>query len=705
VSEDALQTDRRVLEALQRVTDAALAHLSEEELLIELLLRISEILRSDTAAFLLLDEERNVLRARAAKGIEEEVEQGVTIPVGRGFAGRVMGERRAIFIEDIDHADIYNPILRQKGIRSLLGVPLLANGRPIGVLHVGSLTPRVFTDEDTQLLQVAGDRAALAIVQAELFQNERRLRATAEAARRRLETLQSITDATLAYLPENVLLQALLDRVSRAMGTDTAAILMLDEPRGVLRARAAKGIEEEVEQGVTIPLGRGFAGRIAAERRAIFIEDVDHADILNPILREKGIRSILGVPLLVEGRVLGVLHVGSLTPRAFDENDRELLQLAADRAALAIDHAILFEQRHLAETLQRRLLPQDLDRVAGFEIASRYLPASGQTLGGDWYDAFTLGRDRVVIAVGDVVGHGIGAAAVMAQLRTALRAYAADGQTASAVVERVNRLMWSLGPSAMTTLAYAVLDPDEETLELVNAGHPPPVVVRPGSEPELLPLQGNVALGATELARYRSEVHPFPTGSTVLLYTDGLVEERRVSIDVGLERLRALSTPANDVEQLCSRIVDELVGDERPDDVALIAGRAIEPSERLAGTWPANRESLVSVRRLLRRWLTALGAGPDEVYDITVAAQEACANAVEHAYRPGPQEFSIEAVCEHGRIRVVIRDTGRWRPPRGTNRGRGLLLMSELMDSVDVRHTDEGTEVVLERALGREAVA
>src|SRR3712207_6519384 len=121
----------------------------------------------------------------------------------------------------------------------------------------------------------------------------------------------------------------------------------------MLVARAAKGIEEEVEQGVRIPLGRGFAGRIAAERRPITIEDVDHADILNPILREKGIRSLLGVPLIIEGRVIGVLHVGTLVKRLFDANDRGLLQLAADRAALAIEHAAFEEQRRTVAALQR----------------------------------------------------------------------------------------------------------------------------------------------------------------------------------------------------------------------------------------------------------------------------------------------------------------------------------------------------------------
>ena len=162
------------LQALQRVTDVALAHLSLDDLLTELLQRMTEILHSDTAAFLLLDEAANELVARAAKGIEEEVDQGVRIPVGRGFAGRIAAERRPIVIEDVDHADILNPILRERGIRSLLGVPLLVEGDVIGVLHVGTLTPRDRSrSEDAELLQLAGDRAAMAIAHARMYERER----------------------------------------------------------------------------------------------------------------------------------------------------------------------------------------------------------------------------------------------------------------------------------------------------------------------------------------------------------------------------------------------------------------------------------------------------------------------------------------------------------------------------------------------------
>jgi GAF domain-containing protein/anti-sigma regulatory factor (Ser/Thr protein kinase) len=686
------------LESLQRVTDAALAYLSEDALLAALLERITEILRSDTAAILMLEPDGETLRARAAKGLEEEVEQGVTIPVGGGFAGRIVAERQAIFVPDVQQAEILNPILRETGIRSLLGVPLLVGGRVIGVLHVGSLTPREFTADDRELLQLAADRAAIAIDHAHLFEQER-------TARERLEALQRVTDASLAYLPEDELLTELLDRVTEALHADTAAILLLEPTGELLVARAAKGIEEEVEQGVTIPVGGGFAGRVAAERRAIFIPDVDHADILNPILREKGIRSLLGVPLLVEGRVIGVVHVGTLTPRVFADDDRTLLQLAADRAAPAIENAKLFEQRRVAEVLQRTLLPPELPTIAGLEVASRYVPAEGSGLGGDWYDVFELPESRIVLAVGDVVGHGVHAAAVMAQLRTALRAYAAEGHDPASVVQAVDRLMWQLGPAAMTTLIYLLLDPVEETLELVNAGHLPPLLMEPGEEPLYVEPEGALPLGTSQTETYRSHVLPFPPGASIVLYTDGLVERRDAPIDVGLDALLAIASHSDGVEHLCATALERLLPAAPADDVALVAARMPPLQDDLRTRWPATSEALVGVRRLLRRWLRVHGADEEELYDIVVACQEACANAVEHAYGPGHAHFEVDACRRRDRIRVTVRDEGRWRPPRGSHRGRGLPLMRALMETVDVEHGDTGTVVVLERTLGTRSAA
>jgi signal transduction histidine kinase len=340
---------RRRLEDLQAVTDAALAHLDLGDLLDVLLVRIRGILGADTAAILLLDEATNELVARAARGIEEEVEAGVRIPVGRGFAGRVAAERRPILLPDVDHADVLNPILREKGIKTLLGVPLLIEGDPIGVLHVGTLRPHIFSDVDVDILQLVADRAALAIEHARVYEAERR-------ARVQLENVQAVTDAALGHLELDDLLDELLVRVRVILNVDTAAVLLLDERANELVARAARGLEEEVEAGVRIPVGGGFAGRVAAERRHIILPDVDHAHVLNPILREKGIKSMLGVPLIVRDQVIGVMHVGTLVHHTFTGDDVELLQLVAERAAIAIERARLHDETMQFDELQRNFV-------------------------------------------------------------------------------------------------------------------------------------------------------------------------------------------------------------------------------------------------------------------------------------------------------------------------------------------------------------
>ncbi len=332
-------TDSQVeqLRRIQSVADAALANLELEPLLQELLVRIAVALESDTVAFLLLDEVTDELVARAALGIEEEVETGVRIPLGAGFAGRVAAERRTVVVPDVDHADVVNPILREKGIKSLLGVPLIVGGRVIGVLHVGTLRPRAFTAADSELLQLVADRAALAIEHGRVFAAER-------AAVDRLRRLQEVTDAALTHLGSEELLPELVLRVREILEADTCAILLLDEQRQEVVARAAAGLEEAVEAGVRIPVGAGFAGRIAAEARPVFLPDVDHAEVLNPILREKGIKSLLGAPLLARGQVLGVIHVGWLTAKDVSDDEIELLQSAAERAALGLGRTLLFER-------------------------------------------------------------------------------------------------------------------------------------------------------------------------------------------------------------------------------------------------------------------------------------------------------------------------------------------------------------------------
>src|ERR1700754_5093830 len=189
----------------------------------------------------------------------------------------------------------------------------------------------------------------------------------------RLRRIEAVTESRLAHLDVSELLVELLDRVRELLEVDTAAVLLLDPSASYLVATVARGLEEEVRQGVRIPIGKGFAGRIAAGKRAVVIDQVDHANVLNPILRERGIRSLLGVPLLVGGAVIGVLHVGTLAPRRFTQDDSDLLQLVADRIALATQSRLTLAERSAAAALQRSLLPNRLPEIPGLEFAARYV--------------------------------------------------------------------------------------------------------------------------------------------------------------------------------------------------------------------------------------------------------------------------------------------------------------------------------------------
>jgi anti-sigma regulatory factor (Ser/Thr protein kinase)/putative methionine-R-sulfoxide reductase with GAF domain len=520
----------------------------------------------------------------------------------------------------------------------------------------------------------------------------------------RLRDLQSITDAALSYLPLEALLTELLNRVIAILGVDTSAILLLEDDGTTLVPRAAKGLEEEVERGIRIPVGRGFAGRIAASRQPVRILNLAEADVVNPILREKGLHSMLGVPLLVEGDVVGVLHVGTLTERAFDDEDVELLQRAGDRAALAIFSRLTERERGLADALQRSLIPR-LPGLPAVSLAGRYLPAASARLGGDWYDAFQLLDGRLGMAIGDVVGHGFHAAAIMGQLRSGLRAYALDGMSPSAVLGRLSRLLRQMEAGRTATLVYLVLDPHGGTLTVASAGHPPPLVSSADGGPRFLDLPRAVPLGAVRHVHYDEVELDLDPGSVLLLYTDGLVERPGESFDRGLARLtETVQHDYEDLEHLGDALVDVMLP-EGPgaDDAALLIARAMPLADELVAEFPAEIESIPVMRRLLARWLDEAGATRADVDDLSLACAEAAANAIEHAYGLAPGVIELRASPSNGGVKIAIRDFGNWRAPRGRHRGRGLQLMEGLTDGVEVSRSEQGTTVELSRRIGAEA--
>jgi serine phosphatase RsbU (regulator of sigma subunit) len=388
----------------------------------------------------------------------------------------------------------------------------------------------------------------------------------------RLRAIQSITDAALSRLDDHELLTEILDRIREILRADTVAVLLLDFSAGQLIATAAAGLEEEVRQGVRIPVGRGFAGRIAAEHRPVILDRVDHTTVLNPILLAKGIQSMMGVPMVARGRVTGVLHVGSLTPRRFTSHDVELLQLAADRAAAAVQSMAAHADRVAVEALQRSLIPSALPAVAGAEMAGRYVPGRG-VVGGDWYDAFTLPSGELCVVMGDVAGSGLPAAVIMGRMRSALRAYALETPDPAEVLRRLDRKMQHFEPDALATVLYAVFDPGVDQVRVCMAGHFPPVIALPGQPAELASIATGLMIGVSPDAPRRVTTLPVPAGALLCFYTDGLVERPGQLIDDGLERLRRVVV-AQPPEAVCAEVMGELVGSEPArDDIALLIVR------------------------------------------------------------------------------------------------------------------------------------
>jgi hypothetical protein len=364
----------------------------------------------------------------------------------------------------------------------------------------------------------------------------------------------------------------LLGRLKVILEADTAAVLLLDPSGSELIATAASGLEEEVRQGVRIPVGGGFAGRIAAERRPVILDHVDHSNVLNPILLKKGIRSLVGVPLMVGGTVLGVLHVGTVHNRVFTADDAALLQVAADRAAGPVQSLRWREDRMAAAALQRSLLPSALPALGNVVFAARYVPGQGQ-VGGDWYDVFVLPSGEFGIVIGDVAGTGLDSAVIMGRMRSALRSYALEFSDPGSVLCKLDRKMQHFEANAMATVSYVVFDPASGRMRISLAGHLPPVVAASGERGALARTALDPPIGVADIPRRQVTTLQLAPGTAVCFFTDGLVERRDEPIDERIGRLCGVVS-ATEPEQVCMSVMGALVGSEAAeDDIALVVLR------------------------------------------------------------------------------------------------------------------------------------
>jgi anti-sigma regulatory factor (Ser/Thr protein kinase)/putative methionine-R-sulfoxide reductase with GAF domain len=515
--------------------------------------------------------------------------------------------------------------------------------------------------------------------------------ASAEENRRRVE---SLADASWGRLDLDELLTVLLGHVLDLTGCDTAAVLLHDRAAHQLVARAARGLEEEVRQGVRIPIGVGFAGRVAAERRSIVLDRVDASTVANPILAERGIQSMLGVPLLAAGELIGVIHVGSLTDRTFDDDTISLLELAADKIAEAVRSSIVAAEHRAAVVLQRSLLPSKLLDHPQIEFASRYVPAQLGEVGGDWYDAFEVPTGDVWVMTGDVTGHGLNPAIVMGRLKSTLRAYALLGMSPEDVLRAANRKLQHFESGAMATVICGVTSPPFHEFRVCSAGHLPPVLLNPGTAPKLLDVPPAPPLGVVPELEARSTRWPMHDGSTLVFYTDGLVERRGESINEGLNRL-CFAVSEDGPERLCARLMDSMIGRYVPDDdVALLVLRLRplgQPSEAEGATSETKVarsrlfapvvQSVREARRFVSECVEQLGL--ERMPDVQLIVSELANNAILHS--GSSFDVTVERLDDDA-VRVEVRDFGPGTPRlinRGTaaDSGRGLQIVDLLADT------------------------
>ncbi|MEV1155831.1 GAF domain-containing SpoIIE family protein phosphatase [Micromonospora chokoriensis] len=395
----------------------------------------------------------------------------------------------------------------------------------------------------------------------------------------RLRRIEAITDAALSGLDIAELLDELLERVRDLLTVDTATILLLEGHSGELVATAAKGLEEEVRRGFRVRVGRGFAGRVAATRAPVTIYDVTPDDVVNPILLAKGVRALLGVPMLSNGNLVGVLHVGSLTLRRFGPDDVRLLQLVADRASSAGQARAQVLDRQAALALQRSLLPARLPDLPGLDLAARYAPGHDLGIGGDWYDVFVLPSGWLGAVIGDVSGHGLPSAVVMGRIRSALRAYALDADDPGEALTSLDRKIHHFEAGTLTTAVYALIAPDRTTVLLSCAGHLPPLLVTPGQPAQLVNVTVDRPLGVGRpMTSRRTTVLDLPPGAALVFYTDGLIERRTELIDTGIERL-VTAVRSEPAEALCDHIMTTTAPEHPDDDIALLVIRREPPTD------------------------------------------------------------------------------------------------------------------------------
>ncbi|WP_311922706.1 SpoIIE family protein phosphatase [Microbispora sp. H10836] len=504
-------------------------------------------------------------------------------------------------------------------------------------------------------------------------------------------TLRDVTAEHYAIQRESAL-ASLSTCLSQAGSLSDALTGALEELRNLWRAKsvlaAVFGQGDEEPALTATDTSVSWHGMPAERRRTL--AGMPQRPLLTPVAGHDGVGILLEHP---DGPMALWIELGD---RSFTTEDQLLLSLLAGRLAQGLVRAHqIDQQRETAIALQRAILgPAQLPD--GFAV--RYEPATRPLeVGGDWYDTIALPGGRIGIVVGDCVGRGVEAAAVMGQLRSACRALLLQDDSPARVLMALDQFAAGVPGARCTTVFCGVLDPETGHLSYSSAGHPPGILAHPDGSTGLLDGGRSVPLAVRPGATRPEGEAVIPARATLMLYTDGLVERRRRSLYSGIDQAsQAVQDGRNvAVDDLATQVMIRLApADGYDDDVALLLYRHPAPLEM---TFPAESSQLAPVRKALRSWLGQCDLPAQIVQNVLVAAGEACANAIEHGHRHTPGDtVRLRAEASVDNLRLTVADTGRWKAPQpevNSHRGRGVALMRAMMQQVTITPGPSGTTV------------
>jgi phosphoserine phosphatase RsbU/P len=506
-----------LLEATERINST----LDFDELMVRIAETVKRAIDYEVFAILLLNEKTRELRIRFSQGHSERVVKSLRVKVGEGIVGRAAELKKTVLVNDVRTEPSY--IESVAAIRSELAVPLIVKGRVVGVMDLEAAAPDFFTEQHQNLLELLGSRIASAIENARLYRRSVRQAKT-------LALLYDISRELSSVLVLDELLRKVGTLVKRLIDYDCFYIMLANERTGTFNAVISIKRDERMPDKCTVGQGEGLVGAAAASRQTIVVGDV-HKDP-RYVMANPETHSEMVVPLQYAGKVIGTVDLESSQRNHFTEEHVRVLSTLAPQIAVSLENARLYERVTRSEArleqdlerareIQRHLMPALNPTIPGLEVAVRFFPA--RELGGDLYDFLAYGRDRNVIAIGDVSGKGAPAALFGAMAGGILRSLAPLKLAPPELLRKLNLVLLERKiDSHFITLAFMVWEPKTRSLHLSNAGMPLPILVR-GGHAKAIRAEG-VPLGLLANVDYQETALTLERGDLLALFSDGLSE-------------------------------------------------------------------------------------------------------------------------------------------------------------------------------------